>query len=62
MEDYSRTLIEFKERFVTDDDCLRYLASLRWPDGPAAPDEGIVKHRRQNLDFINVENADTIIR
>lgn len=37
MEDYPRTLIEFKERFVTDDDCLRYLASLRWPDGFRCP-------------------------
>ncbi len=37
MEDYPKTLIEFKERFVTDDDCLRYVASLRWPDGVRCP-------------------------
>lgn len=37
MEDYPRTLIEFKERFITEDDCLRYLASLRWPDGFRCP-------------------------
>lgn len=37
MEDYPKTLIEFRERFVTDDDCLRYVASLRWPDGFRCP-------------------------
>lgn len=37
MEDYPKTLIEFRERFVSDDDCLRYVASLRWPDGFRCP-------------------------
>ncbi len=37
MEDYPKTLIEFRERFVSDDDCLRYVEFLRWPDGFRCP-------------------------
>jgi transposase-like protein len=40
MEDYPRTLIEFKERFITEDACLNYLASLRWPAGFRCPQCG----------------------
>jgi len=33
MEDYPGTLAEFEERFTSEDACLEYLASLRWPGG-----------------------------
>lgn len=33
MGDYLKTLMEFKDRFSTDDACLEHLALLRWPGG-----------------------------
>ena len=33
MEDYPRTILEFEERFNTDEACRQYLAQLRWPEG-----------------------------
>jgi transposase-like protein len=32
-EDYPSTLMEFEDRFATDDACADYLVALRWPDG-----------------------------
>ena len=26
-------LLEFQEKFVTEDDCIAYLIAQRWPDG-----------------------------
>jgi hypothetical protein len=37
MEDYSKTLAEFEERFSTEDACRSYLYALRWPDGFVCP-------------------------
>jgi len=37
MEDYPRTITEFKNRFNTEDSCFRYLEVLRWPDGFKCP-------------------------
>lgn len=37
MEDYPGTLAEFEERFTSEDACLEYLASLRWPGGFVCP-------------------------
>ena len=37
MEDYPRSIIEFRKRFATEELCLRYLGSLRWPDGFQCP-------------------------
>jgi transposase-like protein len=37
MEDYPRTLIEFKDRFASDDTCFEYLSLLRWPAGFCCP-------------------------
>jgi transposase-like protein len=37
MEDYPRTLMEFKERFITEAACLQYLVALRWPNGFRCP-------------------------
>ncbi|MFH1739725.1 MAG: IS1595 family transposase, partial [bacterium] len=31
MEDYPRTVLEFEERFATEEACRAYLAQLRWP-------------------------------
>jgi transposase-like protein len=36
-EDYPRTLIEFEDRFSTDDACADYLIALRWPHGFICP-------------------------
>lgn len=36
-EDYPRSLLEFEERFATQEACLRYLVALRWPGGFACP-------------------------
>jgi transposase-like protein len=35
--DFPRTLAEFQSRFVTEDDCRRYLGECRWPDGYQCP-------------------------
>jgi transposase-like protein len=37
MEDYPRDLLEFEERFATEEACRQYLASLRWPQGFRCP-------------------------
>lgn len=33
MEDYPRTLLEFEDRFRTEQACRAYLVQLRWPEG-----------------------------
>lgn len=33
MEDYPKTIMEFEERFATEEACREYLFKLRWPDG-----------------------------
>ena len=43
MEDYPRTILEFEERFSTDEACRQYIAQLRWPEGFCCPRCG---HRR----------------
>ena len=37
MEDYPRTILEFEERFATEEACRHYLAQLRWPEGFCCP-------------------------
>jgi len=37
MEDFPRSLTEFRERFATEESCIDYLISLRWPDGFKCP-------------------------
>lgn len=39
-EDYPKSLIEFEQRFATDDACLEYLAQLRWGDSFVCPNCG----------------------
>jgi len=36
-EDYPRTLLEFEDRFRTEEACWAYLVRLRWPDGFRCP-------------------------
>ena len=36
-EDYPRTLVEFEQRFATDEACFDYLAKLRWGDSFSCP-------------------------
>lgn len=33
LEDYPKTLIEFEQRFNTEEACVDYLSELRWPEG-----------------------------
>ncbi len=33
MEDYPKTLLEFEQRFATEEACFEYLFKLRWPEG-----------------------------
>ncbi|RPJ50976.1 MAG: IS1595 family transposase [Acidobacteria bacterium] len=35
--DFPRSLAEFQSRFVTEDDCRRYLVECRWPDDYRCP-------------------------
>jgi len=37
MEDYPKTLLEFEDRFSTEENCRGYLVQLRWPDGFRCP-------------------------
>jgi transposase-like protein len=37
MEDYPRTILEFEQRFATEEACWEYLRQLRWPDGFRCP-------------------------
>jgi transposase-like protein len=37
MEDYPKTLLEFAERFATEEACREYLFKLRWPQGFECP-------------------------
>jgi transposase-like protein len=37
MEDYPQTLLEFEDRFATEEACRRYVAQVRWPDGFCCP-------------------------
>jgi transposase-like protein len=36
-EDYPANLVEFEERFATEEACREYLVRLRWPDGFRCP-------------------------
>jgi transposase-like protein len=36
-EDFPKTLLELEQRFSTEEACVEYLASLRWPDGWVCP-------------------------
>ena len=37
MEDYPKTLLEFEERFGTEEACIQYLFNVRWPEGFRCP-------------------------
>jgi transposase-like protein len=37
MEDYPTTILEFEERFATEEACRQYLFDLRWPEGFCCP-------------------------
>lgn len=46
-EDYPRTLIEFDERFATEEACEAYLVVLRWPHGFVCPKCGATQAWRK---------------
>jgi len=37
MEGYPKTLLEFEQRFASEEACRQYLCNLRWPDGFRCP-------------------------
>jgi len=37
VQEYPQTILEFRERFATEQACKDYLAALRWPDGFVCP-------------------------
>lgn len=37
MEDYPRTIMEFEQRFASEEACRAYLVQLRWPEGIRCP-------------------------
>ena len=37
MEDYPRNLLEFEDRFATQEACREYLCAIRWPEGFQCP-------------------------
>ena len=37
MQEYPKTVLEFRERFATEEACKAYLKALRWPDGFVCP-------------------------
>ena len=37
MEDYPCAILDFEERFATEEECRHYLAQLRWPEGFCCP-------------------------
>src|SRR3989304_4221654 len=37
MENYPRNIIEFEKRFSSEQECRKYLFSLRWPECPKCP-------------------------
>jgi len=46
MENFPKNLTEFRERFSTEESCIDYLISLRWPDGFKCPICGSQEMRR----------------
>jgi len=38
MQDYPKTLMEMEKRFTTQEECVEYLAKIRWPGGFTCPD------------------------
>lgn len=51
--DYPRNMIEFDRRFASEEACVEYLVSLRWPDGFSCPRCGKNKAwRRRRLAMV----------
>ena len=51
MEDYPKTMLEFEQRFGTEEACVEYLFKLRWPEGFRCPQcgHGEAWHMRRDL-------------
>lgn len=45
---YPANQMEFEEMFKTEQDCIDYLASLRWPDGFECPQCGSIRFWKKN--------------
>lgn len=46
MEDFPKNLTEFRDRFSTEESCIDYLITLRWPNGFECPLCGDKENRR----------------
>ena len=57
MEDYPRTLNEFRDRFATDEACLEYLAHLKWPDGVVCPQCGTKECKQTKRGLFQCDNC-----
>lgn len=51
MEDYPSSLLEFEQRFNTEEACQEYLLSLRWPEGFECPRCGHQRAWSSNRDL-----------
>jgi len=56
-EDYPRNLEEFIERFATEDDCIDYITSLRWPSGFICPRCQSTKAWKTNRNLMHCANC-----
>lgn len=57
MEDYPKTIIEFRDRFNSEEACIQYLEQLRWPDGFICPYCNAEKFWRTEKVLIKCKNC-----
>jgi len=57
MEDYPRTLNEFRKRFSTENACLEYLAQFKWPDGVMCPKCGKQEYQQTKRGLFECEKC-----
>jgi len=58
MEDFPQTLLEFEERFSSEEACREYLFHLRWPDGFVCPRCGLGAAWHTNRDLYRCGSCD----
>ena len=57
MEDFPIDLTDFRKRFSTEEACIDYLMSLRWPDGIVCPACGSSQIRRTTRGLFECKNC-----
>jgi transposase-like protein/ribosomal protein L37AE/L43A len=58
MEDYPKTIMEFENKFRSEEDCQKYLIRLRWPDGFMCPQCQHEKAWRTSRGLFHCTNCD----